>query len=245
MTTPTALGIGEARTRLHELTVIDVRTPGEYAAGHLPGALNIPLDHIQRALPDIRDAAHRKDVLIVCASGARSENACEILAENDITTTTLSGGTGAWTAAWPRTPPSARLGPHRVGHGAPGPPHGRCPRRARPSARRSHPPGLPDPVGLHRRMGWSSPHSPTPAAWPRSSPNFRTTAPVPRTSTARWRNCAAADLQCHKGGARLTGPRPCACRSAQHVSSARRALVPRRHCAACGRAAPVRTAPPP
>ncbi|NJP99096.1 rhodanese-like domain-containing protein [Streptomyces zingiberis] len=96
MTTPTALDTGEARTRLHELTVIDVRTPGEYAAGHLPGALNIPLDRIQSALPDIRDAAHRHDVLVVCASGARSENACKILAENNITTTTLSGGTGAW-----------------------------------------------------------------------------------------------------------------------------------------------------
>ncbi|MFD3651289.1 rhodanese-like domain-containing protein [Streptomyces cyaneofuscatus] len=99
MTTPTALGTGEAHTHLRELTVIDVRTPGEYAAGHLPGALNIPLDHIQRALPDIRDAAHRKDVLVVCASGARSEKACKILAENDITTTTLSGGTGAWAAS--------------------------------------------------------------------------------------------------------------------------------------------------
>ncbi|MEU4924764.1 rhodanese-like domain-containing protein [Streptomyces parvus] len=98
MTMPAALGAGEARTRLPELTVIDVRTPGEYAAGHLPGALNIPLDHIQRALPDIRDAAHRKDVLVVCASGARSENACKILAENGITTTTLSGGIGAWAA---------------------------------------------------------------------------------------------------------------------------------------------------
>ncbi|MCD9903529.1 rhodanese-like domain-containing protein [Streptomyces sp. MT29] len=99
MTTPTTLGTGEARTRLHELTVIDVRTPGEYAAGRLPGALNIPLDHIQRALPHIRDAAHRKDVLVVCASGARSENACKILAENGITTTTLSGGIGAWAAS--------------------------------------------------------------------------------------------------------------------------------------------------
>ncbi|MFF9375984.1 rhodanese-like domain-containing protein [Streptomyces griseoluteus] len=98
MTTPTALDTGEARTRLHELTVIDVRTPGEYAAGHLPGALNIPLDHIQRALPDIRDAAHRREVLVVCASGARSENACKILAEHDITAATLSGGTGAWAA---------------------------------------------------------------------------------------------------------------------------------------------------
>lgn len=98
MTTPTALATHQARTRLHELTVIDVRTPSEYAGGHLPGALNIPLDQIQRALPDIRHATDRGDVLIVCASGARSENACKILAENGITAATLSGGTGAWAA---------------------------------------------------------------------------------------------------------------------------------------------------
>jgi rhodanese-related sulfurtransferase len=98
MTTPTALATDEARTRLHELTIIDVRTPGEYAGGHLPGALNIPLDQIQRAVPDIRHATDRGDVLVVCASGARSENACKILAENGVTAATLSGGTGAWAA---------------------------------------------------------------------------------------------------------------------------------------------------
>ncbi|MFF8503116.1 rhodanese-like domain-containing protein [Streptomyces anulatus] len=96
MTTPTALSVHEARPRLHELTVIDVRTSGEYAGGHLPGALNIPLDEIQRALPDIRHAADRGGVLVVCASGARSQNACRILAENNIATATLSGGTAAW-----------------------------------------------------------------------------------------------------------------------------------------------------
>ncbi|MFE5188730.1 rhodanese-like domain-containing protein [Streptomyces sp. NPDC056628] len=98
MTTPTALAIDEARTRLHELIIIDVRTPGEYAGGHLPGALNIPLDQIQRALPDIRHAADRGDILVVCASGARSENAGRILAEHGVTAATLSGGTGAWAA---------------------------------------------------------------------------------------------------------------------------------------------------
>ncbi|MEU2916393.1 rhodanese-like domain-containing protein [Streptomyces massasporeus] len=98
MTTPTVLATDEARTRLHELTVIDVRTPGEYAGGHLPGALNIPLDQIPRALPDIRHAADRGDVLVVCASGARSENAGRILAENGVRAATLSGGTGAWAA---------------------------------------------------------------------------------------------------------------------------------------------------
>lgn len=98
MTTPASLAVHETRDRLHELIVIDVRTPGEYAAGHLAGSLNIPLNRIQRALVDIRHAADRGDVLIVCASGARSENACRILAENNITTATLSGGTSAWAA---------------------------------------------------------------------------------------------------------------------------------------------------
>ncbi|MFF8996282.1 rhodanese-like domain-containing protein [Streptomyces sp. NPDC014983] len=88
----------QAKTRLHELVVIDVRTPGEFAGGHVPGALNIPLDQLDRALPDIRDAAERGEVLVVCASGARSEKACLQLAEKGIHTATLSGGTGAWAA---------------------------------------------------------------------------------------------------------------------------------------------------
>ncbi|MGW3103346.1 rhodanese-like domain-containing protein [Streptomyces sp. NPDC001100] len=95
---PATLATDEARTRLHELTVIDVRTPAEYASGHLPGALNIPLDHVRRALPEIRHAAERSDVLVVCASGARSGNACKLLSEQGIVTATLAGGTGAWAA---------------------------------------------------------------------------------------------------------------------------------------------------
>ncbi|MFJ3814158.1 rhodanese-like domain-containing protein [Streptomyces sp. NPDC090056] len=98
MTTPTALGTDETRTRLHELTVIDVRAPGEFAGGHLPGALNIPLDRLESALPEIRAAAERGEVLVVCASGARSENACRVLAEHGVDTATLTGGTGAWAA---------------------------------------------------------------------------------------------------------------------------------------------------
>jgi rhodanese-related sulfurtransferase len=98
MTAPTSLDPRQARARLHELTVIDVRTPGEYAGGHLPGALNIPLDRLDLALPDIRTAAERGDILVVCASGARSEKACRVLAAHGITTATLAGGTGAWAA---------------------------------------------------------------------------------------------------------------------------------------------------
>ncbi|AKN74530.1 transporter [Streptomyces sp. PBH53] len=97
MTSHPTLGT-EAHARLHDLTVIDVRTRGEYASGHLPGALNIPLDQVRRALPEIRHAARRGEVLLVCASGARSESARTLLAEHGIPSTALSGGTRAWAA---------------------------------------------------------------------------------------------------------------------------------------------------
>ncbi|MFD6230302.1 rhodanese-like domain-containing protein [Streptomyces sp. NPDC060232] len=99
MATPHALSPAQALPRLHDLIVLDVRTPGEYATGHVPGALNIPLDQIARALPAIRHAADRGDILVVCASGARSDSACKTLAEHGIDTATLAGGTGAWAAA--------------------------------------------------------------------------------------------------------------------------------------------------
>ncbi|MET8725140.1 rhodanese-like domain-containing protein [Streptomyces misionensis] len=96
--TVTAMDPRQAQSRLHEFTVIDVRTPGEYAGGHVPGALNIPLDQLDRALPDIRHAAGRGELLVVCASGARSEKACAQLAAQGIRAATLAGGTGAWAA---------------------------------------------------------------------------------------------------------------------------------------------------
>ncbi|WP_018549368.1 rhodanese-like domain-containing protein [Streptomyces sp. LaPpAH-108] len=99
MTTPRTLGIDQARARLEELIVIDVRTPAEYASGHLPGALNIPLDRLRHALPDLRHAADRGDLLMVCASGARSANAAQTLVDQGIPAATLTGGTRAWATA--------------------------------------------------------------------------------------------------------------------------------------------------
>lgn len=94
MNTPVSLDVDQARGRLGELTVIDVRTPGEYASGHLPGALNVPLDRLRHALPVLGNA--RTGLLVVCASGNRSANACALLAEHGVAAATLTGGTGAW-----------------------------------------------------------------------------------------------------------------------------------------------------
>ncbi|MDX2527434.1 rhodanese-like domain-containing protein [Streptomyces europaeiscabiei] len=94
---PRSLGIDETRERLPELTVIDVRTPGEYASGHVPGALNLPLDRMERALPVFKESG--AELLMVCRSGARSGKACALLAEHGVAAADLAGGTNAWAAA--------------------------------------------------------------------------------------------------------------------------------------------------
>lgn len=97
MSAPPAVHPAQAASRIEDYTIIDVRTPGEYASGHLPGAHNIPLDQLPAALPTLQNAATRGDLLVVCASGARSGQACATLAEHGITAATLTGGTQAWT----------------------------------------------------------------------------------------------------------------------------------------------------
>lgn len=96
MTSPASLSPAQAAARLEEFTVIDVRAPGEYASGHVPGALNIPLDRLPEAVPALKAAAARGALLVVCASGVRSTRACEILSGADIDAAALLGGTSAW-----------------------------------------------------------------------------------------------------------------------------------------------------
>ena len=92
----TTLTADTLQPRLEELTVIDVRFPGEYAGGHIPGAHNVPLDQLQCALPALRAAAGRGELAVVCASGARSQTACEQLAAAGIPAYSLVGGTSDW-----------------------------------------------------------------------------------------------------------------------------------------------------
>ncbi|MFD4371572.1 rhodanese-like domain-containing protein [Streptomyces sp. NPDC058486] len=99
MTAPLILDPAEARDRLDALTVVDVRTPAEYASGHLPGALNVPLDSLGRALPALKAAAGRGDLLVVCQSGSRSAAARDRLAAHGVTALDLAGGTSGWAAA--------------------------------------------------------------------------------------------------------------------------------------------------
>ena len=51
--------------------IIDVRSPGEFNSGHLPGAINLSLDEIETTLPaKVKDKS--RPLLLHCASGMRS-----------------------------------------------------------------------------------------------------------------------------------------------------------------------------
>ncbi|HNM27966.1 MAG TPA: rhodanese-like domain-containing protein, partial [Saprospiraceae bacterium] len=54
-------------------TVVDVRTPGEFAGGHVPGSVNIPLNLVPERLEDFRKM--KQPIVLCCASGGRSGQA--------------------------------------------------------------------------------------------------------------------------------------------------------------------------
>ncbi len=75
--------------------LVDVRTPPEYAAGHIAGAVLLPLDTLtqgaQTALPD--NGAH---VIVYCQSGARSARAAKQLADLGFSNVHDLGGIISW-----------------------------------------------------------------------------------------------------------------------------------------------------
>ena len=99
MTAPAPLTIDDLAPQLDGTAVIDVRTPAEYGSGHIPGAYNVPLDRLDEALPALRVLAEKSELVVVCASGARSTTASGRLAGEGIAAASLDGGTSAWAGA--------------------------------------------------------------------------------------------------------------------------------------------------
>jgi rhodanese-related sulfurtransferase len=70
--------------------LVDVRTPEEYAAGHIPGSINIPLDRIL----DIKNVVSDKNnpLYVYCRSGRRSSQAASALEKEGYTRVVNIGG---------------------------------------------------------------------------------------------------------------------------------------------------------
>jgi phage shock protein E len=70
--------------------VVDVRTPAEVEAGAYPGAINIPIDQVEKRLADFGDPKH--PVVVYCRSGHRAGQAKAILEKNGFSDVTNAGG---------------------------------------------------------------------------------------------------------------------------------------------------------
>ncbi|MEQ4205055.1 rhodanese-like domain-containing protein [Actinopolymorpha sp. B17G11] len=93
--------------------VVDVRTEREYAAGHIAGALNVPLDRLAFEL----DALPPGQVLTVCSMGNRSRHGADRLVRLGRTALSLRGGTKAWAAAGLPIAAGTEPGPRRRNRG--------------------------------------------------------------------------------------------------------------------------------
>lgn len=77
-------------------TVIDVRNPEEYAAGHVPGAVLVPMHTVPVRLQDIPSD---RTVYLVCAVGGRSGQVAAWLEPQGYDVVNVLGGTQAWAFA--------------------------------------------------------------------------------------------------------------------------------------------------
>ena len=74
--------------------LLDVRSPEEYGNGHLPGAINIPVQDLDRRLAEVGPADH--DLIVYCRSGHRSARATEILRRHGFSKVHNLGPMTAW-----------------------------------------------------------------------------------------------------------------------------------------------------
>ena len=74
--------------------LVDVRTPGEFQSGNIPGAINVPLDELRDRLAELPDAP----LIVHCQVGQRGHTAARILSQSGLDVRNLDGGYRTWTA---------------------------------------------------------------------------------------------------------------------------------------------------
>ncbi|AKG03581.1 MULTISPECIES: sulfurtransferase TusA family protein [Salimicrobium] len=78
-THPNTVGNEELENRNDDAVVVDVRESAEYAFGHIPGAVSIPLGELDERMNEIDSS---KEIYVVCRTGNRSDMAAQKLTEN-------------------------------------------------------------------------------------------------------------------------------------------------------------------
>jgi rhodanese-related sulfurtransferase len=78
--------------------LIDVRSAGEYAAGHIAGALNVPINQLRSALPTLV-LDPQQTVVAICQTAHRSPPAVRVLKQAGFEARQLRGGMISWNRA--------------------------------------------------------------------------------------------------------------------------------------------------
>jgi rhodanese-related sulfurtransferase len=96
---PVAPRVLEQRLGDADVVVLDVRTSEEFAAGHVPGSVNVPHDQVESRLAELAGAKD-KDVVLYCRSGRRAQMAADVLAQAGFRRLShLEGDYPGWSAA--------------------------------------------------------------------------------------------------------------------------------------------------
>lgn len=76
-----------------EVQILDVREPEEWAAGHIEGALHLPMDQVTTRLDEVD---RERPVVAVCRSGRRSDEVAKYLSSQGIAAENMPGGLEQW-----------------------------------------------------------------------------------------------------------------------------------------------------
>ncbi len=79
--------------------LLDVRENDEWAAGHAPGAVHVPMGQISQRLDELATTFPDRPVHVVCRSGARSARVTTYLVQAGWDAVNVDGGMRAWAAA--------------------------------------------------------------------------------------------------------------------------------------------------
>lgn len=93
---PASLTVADLRSYPpQQAQLIDVRSPSEFAVGHIAGAVNIPMDQIESRLSDLSSGP----IVLICQMGKRARITANLLEPCQRQIAVLEGGTAAWIQA--------------------------------------------------------------------------------------------------------------------------------------------------
>jgi rhodanese-related sulfurtransferase len=86
--------VEQIRRKEQRFQLVDVRSASEFAAGHIPGTVNVPMEQVEKRLADFD---LDEPVVLVCKSGTRAKIVRDLLGAKVPNVSILDGGTDAWT----------------------------------------------------------------------------------------------------------------------------------------------------